>query len=144
MAKSLRSSDAFRRFILDQLESLDVTSRSMFGGTGVYARGLFFGIIAMDKLYLKVDDTNRGMFEDEGMPPFKPYARRPVTMKYYEVPLGVIESAPELMRWAERSIAAAERADAAPAPRRKPAARSAPRATAATSTGRPRRGRRRR
>jgi TfoX/Sxy family transcriptional regulator of competence genes len=137
MPKSLRSAESFRQFVLDQLESLDVTSRSMFGGTGLYARGVFFGIIAIDRLYLKVDDTNRAMFERKGMKPFKPYAHRPVTMKYYEVPVSVLESAPELERWARLSIAAAERAaDETAAAQRTRGARASTRATRRTSTAR--------
>ena len=106
---SLRSSNGFRQLVLDHLEPLDVTARSMFGGTGLYAEGVFFGIIALDTLYLKVDDTNRPLFEAEGMQPFMPYPGRPVTMGYYAVPLGVLESAPELVRWARLSIAVALR-----------------------------------
>jgi DNA transformation protein len=146
MPKSLRSADSFRQFVLDQLDVLEVTARSMFGGTGLYARGVFFGIIAMDAVYLKVDESNRAMFEREGMKPFKPYAQRRVTMKYYEVPLSVLESAEELQRWAVRSIAVAARAQDGPAAeeRRTRAARSSTRVTRETSTARPRRGRTRR
>ena len=118
-SKSLRSSDAFRQFVLDQLESLDVTPKSMFGGTGLYARGVFFGIIARDALYLKVDDSNRKMFEREGMKPFKPYPRRSVTMKYYEVPVAVLESVPELERWARRSLEVAAKAPVGPSRKRR-------------------------
>lgn len=81
----------------------------MFGGVGLYCDDVFFGIIARDRLYLKVDDTNRPDFQGAGMKPFKPYADRPGTMQYYEVPVGVLESAPELRQWARRSVAAARR-----------------------------------
>lgn len=87
-----------------------MTSRSMFGGVGLYCRGLFFGIIARDTLYLKVGDENRRDYERAGMKPFKPYADRPATMKYYAVPLDVLESAPELTAWARQAVAVAERA----------------------------------
>jgi DNA transformation protein len=108
--RSLKATPAFRAFVLDQLEELgDVTSRSMFGGVGLYCRGLFFGIIARDTLYLKVDDRNRRDYERAGMKPFKPYADRPGTMRYYAVPLDVLESAPELISWARKAVAAAER-----------------------------------
>jgi DNA transformation protein and related proteins len=106
--KSLRSSDSFRQFVLDQLEPLDVVPRSMFGGTGLYSGGVFFGIIARDVLYLKVDDETRPKYDKAGMKPFKPYAGRPTTMKYYEVPLEVLESAPELERWARAAVSAAK------------------------------------
>src|SRR5438045_7211029 len=59
-ARSLSVSPAFRSFVLDQLEEVgEVTARSMFGGVGLYHRGIFFGIIARDSLYLKVGDANR-------------------------------------------------------------------------------------
>jgi DNA transformation protein len=108
--RSLKATPAFRTFVLDQLEELgDVSSRSMFGGAGLYCRGLFFGIIARDTLYLKVDDRNRRDYERAGMKPFKPYPDRPGTMRYYAVPLDVLESAPELISWARKAVAAAER-----------------------------------
>ena len=59
-SRSLKVSDTFKAFVLDQLEELgDVTPKSMFGGVGLYHRGVFFGIIARDTLYLKVGDANR-------------------------------------------------------------------------------------
>ena len=109
----LAVTNTFRRFVLDQLEELgDVTARSMFGGVGLYCRGLFFGIIAADVLYLKVDDETRHAYESCGMRPFKPYLDRPATMQYYSAPLNVLESAPELAAWASGAVKAAERAAA--------------------------------
>ena len=111
---------AFRQFVLDQLEGVpDVVPRSMFGGVGLYSGGVFFGIIAGDVLYLKVDDTTRADYEREGMPPFKPYPQRTGTMQYYAVPLAVLESA-ELAGWARKAVRVAARAaPATPRPRRR-------------------------
>jgi DNA transformation protein len=81
----------------------------MFGGIGLYRHDLFFGIIAGDVLYLKVDEANRGEFEKAGMAPFKPYGDHGGTMQYYAVPLDVLESPLELAEWARRAVAAAER-----------------------------------
>ena len=106
----LTVTEAFRSFVLDQLEELgDVLPRSMFGGVGLYHRGVFFGIIAGDVLYLKVDDTNRPEYVKAGMKPFKPYPHRPSTMQYYAVPIDVLEASTELVAWARRSIAIAAR-----------------------------------
>ncbi len=82
----------------------------MFGGTGLYCDDVFIGIIARDRLYLKVDESNRPDYERHGMEAFKPYPDRPGTMHYYEVPVGVLESALDLLAWARQSIAAAGRA----------------------------------
>jgi DNA transformation protein len=118
-AGSLKSSEAFTTFVVDQLEALrDVVPRSMFGGVGLYCHGVFFGIIAGDVLYLKTDEKNRGDYERADMPPFRPYPHRPVTMQYHAVPIAVLESAPELVQWARKSVAAAERSTSARGRRR--------------------------
>jgi DNA transformation protein len=108
--RSLRSSKSFKQFVLDQLEPLDVTAKAMFGGSGLYADGVFFGIIATDVLYLKVGDSNRAAFEKAGSRPFKPYPGRPGSNNYYAVPLDVLESQPELEKWARAAIRVARAA----------------------------------
>jgi DNA transformation protein and related proteins len=109
--KSLASSSGFEAFVIDQLSDLgDVVPRKMFGGVGLYCDALFFGLIARDELYLKVDDQTRPLFEAAGSTPFRPYDDRPVTMQYYVVPISVLESAPDLVAWARRAVAAAARA----------------------------------
>ncbi len=136
----------YRDLVLEQLGRVaPVTSRAMFGGVGIYSEGFFFALLDDDTLYLKVDDSNRPMFEREGMQPFKPYAARPVTMMYYAVPLAVLESARELVAWARLSISVAlKAAGSAPARERQQAARSASKARPARSTAASRRGRTRR
>lgn len=100
----------FHAFVLEQLQrGMPVTSRRMFGGVGVYSEGRFFALIDDDRLYLKVDDTNRADFEQAGMGPFRPFGDERA-MQYYEVPAEVLEEADELHRWAERAIDAAQRA----------------------------------
>jgi DNA transformation protein and related proteins len=118
--RSLKVSAPFKAFVLDQLEELgDVVPRSMFGGVGLYCRSVFFGIIARDVLYLKVDDTNRSDYERAGMPPFRPVAgRKKGTMKYYAVPVDVLESATELATWARRAVAVGERTHGTAPPKR--------------------------
>lgn len=106
-------SDGFKEYVLDQLEGLgDVTPRAMFGGVGLYRGGQFFAILAGDALYLKVDDRTRADYEAAGMPPFKPYANRPATFNYYQVPVDVLEAAPTLVEWARKAVAAATGAGA--------------------------------
>jgi DNA transformation protein and related proteins len=109
----LAVSAGYRRFVLDQLEELGgVTARSMFGGVGLYRGAWFFGIIAGDTLYLKVDETTRADYERRGMRPFNPYPHRSGSMQYYEVPLDVIESPVELAGWAKAAVEVARAAGA--------------------------------
>jgi DNA transformation protein len=102
---SMRVSGGFREFVLDQLAALPgLRDRSMFGGVGLYAGDVFFGILASDVLYFKTDDSNRKDYEEAGSRPFKPYADRAMTMPYYAVPIGVVEDAPTLVTWAKRAV----------------------------------------
>lgn len=108
----MRVSEGFRQFVLDQLEPLGgVVPRPMFGGIGLYREDVFFGIIAADVLYLKVDDGNRRHHESAGAKPFMPYPKRSATMQYYSVPVGVLENPDELATWVRGALAAAERRD---------------------------------
>lgn len=112
--KRKSSSSSFEIFVVDQLSELGtVTSRKMFGGVGLYCDDLFFGLIAHDQLFLKVDDQTRGLFEQARCMPFRPYPDRPSTMQYYSVPVAVLESAPALVEWAGRAVGAAARARSA-------------------------------
>jgi DNA transformation protein and related proteins len=108
---SMRVTDGFRAFVLEQLAGVEsVRARAMFGGVGLYANDVFFGIVAAETLYLKVDDSNRGQYEAEGMRAFQPYADRPMSMSYYQVPARVLEDSDELTAWAQSSLRVAARA----------------------------------
>ena len=109
--RSLKVSPAFRSFVLAQLEDVgDITDRAMFGGVGLYGRGVFFGLIAGDTLYLRVGDANRADYEAAGMKPFTPYPERGGgSMRYYAVPVDVLESPLELSVWAKKALAVARR-----------------------------------
>lgn len=116
-------------FVLDQLAGVPgLRARAMFGGVGLYAGDVFFGILAGDTLYFKVDDRTRPDYEAVGSTPFKPYADRPMTMAYYRVPVDVLEDAAQLKRWAKQAVAAASAAKSAKpakrAPSRGPASRN--------------------
>ncbi len=65
-----------------------------------------------------VGDTNRAEYELAGSKPFRPYADRPMKMRYYDVPIATLEDAAALEAWAERSIAVAK-ATTRPQSRRK-------------------------
>jgi len=107
-------------YVIDQLSVLGgVTSRRMFGGVGLYRGEHFFGLIADDVLYFKVDDTNRPDYVREGMKSFRPFHDRPqYEMAYYEVPASALEEPETLADWARKSLAVAGRSDKRPARRK--------------------------
>src|SRR5262245_49215008 len=107
---SMRVTDGFREYVLDQLAGVkSLRAKAMFGGIGLYADDVFFGIVAADVLYFKVDDSTRADYEAGGAKPFKPYPDRAMTMPYYAVPTVVLESAPELVRWANAAVKVARK-----------------------------------
>lgn len=116
-------SEDYLQFVLDQLAGLKgVSARRMFGGAGLYREGIMFGLIADDRAYLRVDDSNRSSFEEAGSGPFHPYGTK-ATMPYYEVPVDVLEDPGDFRAWAERALAAARRKQASPKRKRTPARR---------------------
>jgi DNA transformation protein and related proteins len=119
--RSLRVTPEFRDFVLGQLAPLpQLWSKSMFGGIGLYSGECFFGIVAADELFFKVDLSNRAAYEAAGSEPFRPVAARPVTMSYWRVPIEVLEDTGELAAWALAAIRAAGNAASKPKPKPKP------------------------
>ncbi|HYJ80474.1 MAG TPA: TfoX/Sxy family protein [Longimicrobiaceae bacterium] len=98
-------SPEYREFVLEQLARVTaVTARSMFGGVGIYADGLFFALMDDDALYLKVDDSNRGDFEAAGTGPFNPFDDPAQVMQYYELPAELLEDPDRLRPWVEKAV----------------------------------------
>src|SRR5262249_16906868 len=96
-------SHSYRDFVLEQLGRVTpVTGKSMFGGVGIYAQGLFFALIAEDRLYFKVNDMTRPDFEQRGMEPFRPFGEESA-MGYYEVPADVVEDVTQLEVWMNKA-----------------------------------------
>jgi len=118
-ARPMRPRDeSFVAFAVEQLSALDgVRAKGMFGGHGLYARETFFAVVDEGRLYFKVDDSTRPRYVERGMGPFAPSPSM-VMKGYYEVPLDVLEDAPELVRWAREAceVAGAKKARKATPP----------------------------
>lgn len=107
-------STPYLEHVRERLEaSGPLVARRMFGGWGLYRAGLFFALIAEDRLYFKVDDESRGDFERAGAEPFRPFGDERVSKSYFEVPEAVLGDSRRLAEWSKRALAAAERASAA-------------------------------
>jgi DNA transformation protein len=62
------------------------------------------------RLFFKTDAQSQADYVARGMEPFTYESRgRTLTMSYHEVPLDVLENAPELAAWARRAIEVAAR-----------------------------------
>ena len=76
----------------------EIQIRKMFGGHGIFEDSAMFALIDSDgKIFFKVDDTNREMYEAAGAPK---HGRMP----YYAVPDAILEDEQLLTDWASRSI----------------------------------------
>ncbi len=98
---SSKQDQSFVDFVVqDQLGSLNIDARRMFGGHGLYFKGKFFGIIYDGCLYLKTNEQTRLKYLAEQMKPFSPNPRQ--TLKsYYQVPIHILENGEELERWVQ-------------------------------------------
>jgi DNA transformation protein and related proteins len=91
-----------------------VSVRRMFGGAGIWADGVMFGLIVDHVIYLKADDLIIPDFEGEHMGPFV-YATKSGSRSlrsYWRMPDRLYDDPDELTDWARRSLAAAHRSAA--------------------------------
>lgn len=106
----------FVDYVKEQLAPLGrLAGKRFFGGTGLVADGVQFGMVMDDALYFVVDDTSRVRYRDEGSACFR-YETRKGTVevhRYYEVPAQAIEEADRLVALATEALAIARRTTSA-------------------------------
>src|SRR5579864_7716612 len=119
------ASDSFDEFLREQLAPLGhITTRLMFGKTGVFCDGLMLAMVTDDTLYFRVDDENKAAFrEAESVPPLN-YGKkgRTIDLSFWRAPERLFDEPDELVSWARAALAAAHRVAATrerPAPARK-------------------------
>lgn len=106
-------SEDYAAHVRELLEPLGaVRTKRMFGGAGVYAGDLMFGLIAGETLYLKVDDTTQGAFEAAGSGPFVFGMKdgSSASLRYWRLPDEAADDPQEAARWARLGLDAALRA----------------------------------
>jgi DNA transformation protein len=103
-----------------------VEARRMFGGHGLYAEGVMFGLLDDGELFLKSDEESRERFVQAGCRRWT-YVTGKVRMEetsYFRPPDEAHEDPEAMLEWAQLALASALRARAAKA-RRKPGRRRA-------------------
>ena len=66
-------SDSFRDLVVGQLKPLpDFRCRRMFGGSDLYSRGQFFGLICERRLYFRTGNDTRAEYIAAGASFFRP------------------------------------------------------------------------
>lgn len=116
----------FGEFVTELLEGMGpIRVRRMFGGVGVYADGLMFGLIADDVLYLKVDEALKAELDAEGSGPFVwtprngPRAGESIDLGYWRLPEAALDDPDEAVRWGRKALAVAKARAALKKPRTK-------------------------
>lgn len=77
-----------------------VSSKSMFGGFGIFHEGDMFALISGHALFFKVDDSNRARYEAAGSKQYKP-------MPYFQVPESILRDSEGFLDWARESVSVA-------------------------------------
>ena len=99
--------EQFLEYVLSDVLSDEsgISSRAMFGGYGIYKDGVIFAIIANERLYFKVNDSNRSDYEQYGSGPFV-YSQgkhKSTTMSYWELPVDIMEDRQQVAEWVHKS-----------------------------------------
>lgn len=122
-ARQLRFMSGFHDFVAELFEGLGpVRIRRMFGGAGIYAGEVMFGLIDDEVIYLKTDDALRAQLQAEGSAPWV-YSRAPGKWEetsYWRLPEPALDDPDEAVGWARKSLAVAEAKAAQKKPRKKP------------------------
>ncbi|MDF2621177.1 MAG: TfoX domain protein [Xanthobacteraceae bacterium] len=96
-----------------------VRCRRMFGGLGIYADGVMFGLVAFERIYLKADPDFSRDLEALGAERFTYEAKgRQVSLPYWTLPESAIDDAEAAAELAARALRVALTAAAAKPPRR--------------------------
>jgi len=96
----------FTEYLIELFELFgQVSARKMFGGYGIYHRGLMFGLVADDSLYLKADEATAPQFVSRGLGQFEyNKAGKMIKMSYYLAPAEALEDPEQAAIWARLSF----------------------------------------
>jgi DNA transformation protein len=91
-----------------------VTIRRMFGGKGVYHRGLIVDVELRDEMLLKADAVSASQFEADGARQwtYDGKAGKVVRMPYWSIPEDAFDDPDAMADWVRLAYAAALRAPA--------------------------------
>lgn len=109
-----KTEQEFVSYIVELMQPLGpVSARRMFGGYGIFLKGLMFGLVADSVLFLKADEGTAQKFTSRGLEAFT-YDKKgkAFRMSYYQAPEEALEDGDEMKSWADRAYGAALRAAA--------------------------------
>lgn len=101
--------DGFVEYVKDILEPLcSITTRTMFGGHGIYRAGKMIAIIISSELYFKANSKSAEYFKSYGSEPFRYQGKgKLITMSYWKAPPEVMDDQEILKKWVDLASEAA-------------------------------------
>jgi DNA transformation protein and related proteins len=106
------ASEGFAEFLRDQLAPVGrISTRRMFGKTGVFCDGVMLAMVRDNTLYFRVDDENRAVFKEaEAFPPLN-YQKKgsSIDLSFWRAPERLFDEPDKLIAWARAALAAARR-----------------------------------
>ena len=113
----------FHDFVQDLFGPLGpVRIRRMFGGAGIYAGEVMFGLIDDETIYLKTDAGLQAELAAEGSVAWV-YSRAPGKWEetsYWRLPEAALDDPDQASAWARKALAVAEAKAAQKKPRKRP------------------------
>ena len=106
------ASPEYAEFLSELLAPLGrVTTRRMFGKTGVFCDGVMLGMVTANTLYFRVDDDNRSTFEEARSSPPLNYAKKGelIDLSFWRAPDRLFDDPDEFLEWARAALGAARR-----------------------------------
>lgn len=105
----MRVKSELANYVEEQLAFLGrISTKSIFGGIGIFVDERLLGIVMDDKLYLHTDTSNLPAYRQRGMPQFKPYPNAfDLTTDHHQVPAEIVDDPVQLKVWGEQALAAA-------------------------------------
>jgi len=102
---------SFHDYVIDLLSDISgITSRSMFGGWGIYKDKIFFALIANGKLYFRVGNDTRAHYEKYESHPFVYDTKgKKITMSYWLLPEEILEDQEILIKWVDDAVEEAKK-----------------------------------
>jgi DNA transformation protein len=125
--------DSFHTFVKELFAGMGpVQIKRLFGGAGIYADGVMFGLLGSDTIHIKAnDDAMKAALRAEGSGPFVwtpqngPRKGEKIDLGYWRLPEAALDDPDEAVKWGRRALALAKSKAAA---KKKPKAKVATKA----------------
>src|SRR4051794_6732474 len=108
----MAASAEYLEFLKEQMAGFgEVSTRRMFGGTGIFHNGAMIALVVRDTLFFKADDMGRKDFEAENLPQFTYGTKNGQrSLGYWRAPERCFDDPDEMTVWCRKAYDAMLRA----------------------------------